>query len=100
MTVHEHSIAAYYGEMPKLSRRARIILAWFVEHGPATDRECMKALKFTDMNSVRPRITELIDAEKLIEVGQRICPVTHKKVRVSGIPGRTQAELTLDLAAA
>lgn len=79
--MHDNSLAAYRAEGPKLSRRALAVLAWVAEHGPHTDREVMRGMGFTDPNAVRPRITELIDANKLMEVGDVTCPVTRKTVR-------------------
>ena len=80
--IHEHSIEAYHSEQPRLSRRALRILDWIELHPKVTDREVMVGLGFTDMNSVRPRITEAVEAGALVEVGEKRCPVTGKTVRV------------------
>lgn len=80
--IHEHSRAAYHAELPRLSRRAAAIIAWLEIHPRKTDREVMLGMGFTDMNSVRPRITEAIDMHKLVEVGEKRCPVTGKTVRI------------------
>lgn len=79
--MHRNSLAAYEAEESRLSKRAQAVLAWITAHGPHTDREVMQGMGFTDPNAVRPRITELIDAHKLIEVGDVRCPVTGKRVR-------------------
>lgn len=79
--MHEHSLEAYREEEAKLSARALAVLGWIRIHGPHTDREVMQGMGFTDMNAVRPRITELIDANKLMEVGAVRCLVTGKRVR-------------------
>lgn len=79
--LHDNSLAAYRAEEAKLSRRAQAVLVWITEHGPHTDREVMRGMGFTDPNAVRPRITELIEAGKLMEVGDLRCPVTGKTVR-------------------
>jgi hypothetical protein len=79
--VHANSIAAYREEEPNLSRRAIAVLGWVRIFGPHTDREIMEGMGFTEPNAVRPRITELIDAGKLMEVGSIRCPVTGKTVR-------------------
>lgn len=79
--VHQNSIDCYYAEEAKLSTRAAAILDWISEHGPHTDREVMRGMGFTEPNQVRPRITELIDANKLMEVGDVKCPVTGHRVR-------------------
>lgn len=80
--IHQHSIAAYHAELPKLSRRAASIIAWLELHPCKTDREVMQGMGFTDMNSVRPRITEAIDMGALVEVGEKVCPFTNKTVRI------------------
>lgn len=80
--IHEHSVAAYHEELPRLSRRALAILDWVELHGKATDRDVMQGMGFTDMNCVRPRITEAVDLGALVEVGEKRCPVTRKSVRI------------------
>lgn len=79
--IHANSIEAYRAEEAKLSRRAALVLAWITEYGPHTDREVMRGMGFQDMNSVRPRITELLEVGRLMEVGDVICSVTKKRVR-------------------
>lgn len=82
MSVHQNSIDAYNAEEPKLSKRAEAVLAWITAQGPRTDRQVAYGMGFGEnLNAVRPRITELIDAGHLMEVGDVICPVTKKRVR-------------------
>lgn len=83
--IHDNSLQAFRQEEPKLNRRATAILAWIQEHGPRTDREVMQGMGFAEPNAVRPRVTELIQSGKLMEVCNRICPVTGKRVRVVDI---------------
>lgn len=90
---HPNSVSAYHAEEVKLSKRARAVLRWITEHGPHTDRQVMQGMGFTEPNAVRPRITELIDANKLMEVGNVTCPVTRKTVRRVDIRRARQAEL-------
>lgn len=80
--IHEHSRLAYHAELPRLSRRAEAIIAWLELHPRKTDREVMIGMGFADMNSVRPRITEAIDMRFLVEVGEKVCPMTRKTVRI------------------
>ncbi len=47
----------------------------------ATDREIKEKMGLSDMNSVRPRITELIKSGHLEETDNTKCPVTNKTVR-------------------
>lgn len=90
--VHQNSIEAYHSSGPLISKRARLVLDWFRANGPATDRGAMEGLGFREPNQVRPRITELIDAKELREVGSVSCPVTGKTVRLVDA-GSTQGSL-------
>jgi len=47
-----------------------------------TDREVAEALLFDDMNAVRPRITELVQAGSLVEVGSKQDTETGRTVRL------------------
>lgn len=82
LVIHEHSIAAYHSELPKLSRRAIAILNWLEMHPKKTDREIMLGMGFTDMNMVRPRVTEAVFLGSLVEVSEKVCEVTGKTVRI------------------
>lgn len=94
--LHDNSIQAYHAEEAKLSRRAQAVLEWITAHGPHTDREVMRGMGFTEPNAVRPRITELIDAGKLMEVCSVRCPVTGKTVRRVDIRRARQSRLEFD----
>lgn len=91
--MHANSLACYRAEEGRLSKRAAAILAWITEAGPRTDRQVMQGMGFTDMNAVRPRITELIDANLLMEVGDVTCPTTGKRVRRVDIRRPRQLDL-------
>jgi glutamate-1-semialdehyde aminotransferase len=81
--VHANSREAYHSEPQRISIRAAQILRHFSTiYAPQTDRQVMNALGFSDMNSVRPRITELIKAGLLVEAGDTIDYVTGKRVRL------------------
>lgn len=83
--MHEHSLATFREEEPKLSKRAAAIRAWVERHGPHTDREIAYGMGFGEnLNAVRPRITEMLEAPGavLMQVCSRRCPVTGKPVRV------------------
>jgi hypothetical protein len=72
--MHEHSVAAYRAEEAKLSKRAQAIVDWITTRGPRTDREIAYGLGFGEnLNAVRPRITELIESNRLMEGGRRAC---------------------------
>lgn len=91
--MHANSIAAYHAEAPRLSRRAQLVLDWLQEHGPATDRQVMAGLGFADMNAIRPRITELMEARELVETGSTRCATTGKTVRMVDVPRNPQGLL-------
>lgn len=80
--IHQHSIAAYHSELPKLSRRVLAIIDWLELHPKKTDREIMLGMGFTDMNMVRPRVTEAIELGAMVEVSEKVCQVTGKTVRI------------------
>lgn len=87
--MHRNSIAAYDAEEVKLSARALAVLGYIRIHGPRTDREIAYGMGFGEnLNAVRPRITELIDAGKLTEVCSVRCPVTGKSVRKVDLRGQ------------
>lgn len=79
--VHDNSIAAYRAEESKLSKRAQAVLDWIAKHGPHTDREVAAGMGFEHRSAVQPRISELVDAGKLMEVCNCRCPITGKTVR-------------------
>lgn len=66
-TMHTHSLASYRKAIAELGARAAAVRAWIEEHGPATDREVMSGMGFTDPNKVRPRISEMIKLGVLTE---------------------------------
>lgn len=94
--MHTNSLAAYQEESATLSRRAKEILTFLERHGPATDRQTKVFLGYPDMNCVRPRITELIDANLVHEIGSTIDATTEKKVRVVAAVSTTK-QMTLGI---
>jgi len=91
--VHPNSLAAY--ETLDLGlRQRRILRAVESSPDPLTDRQIMWALSYTDMNAVRPRVTELVQAGHLAEVGNTTDAVTGRRVRLVTLAGpATQREL-------
>jgi hypothetical protein len=94
--IHSNSLSAHREEKSKLSKRAEAIYAWILERGPKTDREVMQGMGFSEPNAVRPRLTELVAAGRLMEVCSRKCPVTGKTVRVLDIRRARQFSLPLE----
>ena len=86
MTVRDTSFQSYHEARAALSARARVIYQFLCGRSETsmTDREIKNAIfgKVADMNTVRPRITELIADHWLIECGTTRCPVTDKRVRL------------------
>ena len=64
------------------STRQAVILDAFRRHGDMTARECAKALGYTDLNAVKPRITELCHKGWLEAVGKKLDPTTLRNVAV------------------
>ncbi len=82
-SMHVNSLAAYEaGRVEMFSARELAILGALRRLKCATDRGVMLALGFTDMNSVRPRITELIKDGVLAEDGSVEDATTGKWVRL------------------
>ena len=81
--IHENSSASYEDIQPELAGRHKLVFEAFPAFDIAlTDRQVKEKLGLPDMNSVRPRITELIRSGTLREVGSVKCPTTKKTVRV------------------
>jgi len=79
--LHKNSMEAYEELRNSLNYRQDRILALIERKPHSTDREILLAHGGTEMNQVRPRITELIEKELVQESGNRICPTTKRKVR-------------------
>ena len=81
--MHVNSLLAYYaGQEALFSKREVAVLKAIEKLRKATAREVMLHLDFVDMNSVRPRICELVKDGLLEESGSKIDPVTGKNVAV------------------
>jgi hypothetical protein len=66
-----------------MSQRAQVIYDHLIYSGAGlTDRAIAQRLNFGDMNCVRPRITELINAGWIEECGNVRCVITGKQVRM------------------
>jgi hypothetical protein len=86
--MHDNSLAAYEaGRRDAFGDRELAILDYLFGAQSAgktglSDRMIMEGLGFSDMNAVRPRITELLKRGLLVEVSNIIDPITKKRVRV------------------
>lgn len=79
--MHHNSLEAFHSVM-NLGERQRAIWNTLVRAGPMTDRAVVEDMDLFDMNSARPRITELIKEGFAKEVGSVHCHVTGRKVRL------------------
>ena len=83
--IHNNRHDSYnHGQDGPFGKRAKAIISKYAEH-PNTafrDREIKTKLGFEDMNSVRPRITELVKLGVLMECGSMEDPVTGMTVRL------------------
>lgn len=80
--MHTNSLAAYASLGDGKMTRAMSIIKLMLDGISRTDRQIMKALGFTDMNAVRPRVTELIKKGVLEEICTIKDEDTGKPVRV------------------
>lgn len=78
---HSNSLHARHEMGARITGRRAEVLAWLEAHSPATDRQIMLGLGYSDMNAVRPRITELLDAGRVREVARVRDEVTGMMVR-------------------
>lgn len=83
--LHVHSLEAKEHHQDAHKGRKQLIVECLqLRAKPLTDRQIRDACcgEGADMNSVRPRITELIREGKLMECGEIEDPVSHENVRV------------------
>ena len=82
--LHQHSLDAHAATEETMTGRKRAIMEWLRAYGPATDRHVKEALfgERADMNTVRPRITELIAMGLCHEVGSIKDEFTGLHVRI------------------
>lgn len=78
--IHPNSYQAYHSI--NKSQRRHIIQRIYEVYGSLTDRQVCDILGFRDLNSVRPRISEMIDDGVLVECGNKKDEITHKTVRL------------------
>ena len=83
-SIHRNSLSAY-ASLKRVDRYEAILKAYESIKSPLTDRDVKEILGFPDMNNVRPRISELIDKGKIIEVGSELDLVTNTRVRLCRI---------------
>lgn len=96
-----NSLLAYYdGRRHLFGNREQEVLSALEYAKDLTDREIMVALGYTDMNSVRPRINQLIEEGVISKTGDKDCPVTGKRVRTVSLgkdPRKPQREFEFEI---
>jgi hypothetical protein len=90
---HENSLAGHDAIAVELRGRRAEVMAWLRSHGPSTDREIAHGMfgESADMNQVRPRVTELLDARMLREVDRVRDAVTGMTVRRVAVMGKAES---------
>lgn len=95
---NENSLLAYYaGRNELFDKREKEVLACLRYAKDLTDREIMLACGYSDMNAVRPRITTLKKDGVIEKTGNKLDPVTGKRVRTVSLrpdPRKPQAEFS------
>lgn len=87
--MHGNSLQAYHGS--DFTPRERAILDVLrASPEPMTDRAIALRLGFSDLNAVRPRISEMLEGEILAEGGTVECAVSGKHVRTVKIANPVQ----------
>lgn len=96
LSMHDNSLEAYESIRATLKGRQLEIwqILWKTPH--MTDREILMAIGGTEMNQVRPRITELLKKDLIRETGSRICFHTGKKCRTLALK-KQKPQMELDL---
>lgn len=80
--MHANSLAAHRAN--RYNEKHKAVIKDILDHGPGTDRKIAARMGLGHRQDVAPRITELIERGDLAEVGEAVCNVTGKTVRVVG----------------
>lgn len=67
-----------HAKVDKFTRKAKILVA--LQAGPMTARCVMQVLGYSDLNSVRPRLTELVHEGLVVEAGTVWDPISERNV--------------------
>lgn len=80
MDIAEQTRAESFMKTSKVMRR--VMVKQFLEKGDFTSREIMEGLGFNDGNEVKPRISELKKAGKVVAIRRKFDPLTARNVSV------------------
>lgn len=67
-----------HAKVDKFTRKAKILVA--LQAGPMTARCVMQVLGYSDLNAVRPRLTEPVHDGYVVEAGTVWDPISERKV--------------------
>ena len=84
--MHAHSRLAHNVVRQSLPARQAEVYGAVLTLGRGTDRQIATLLGYSDLNRVRPRITELLQEGALIEHHATRCKVTRRLVRTVTTP--------------
>jgi len=93
--MHINSLQTYLEIKPALSGRRLKIFNYIQIHGECTDRQIKNGLGLPDMNSVRPRCTELVHEGVLEEKRTIKDTMTNRPCRVLGLPSKPATQMSL-----
>lgn len=95
--IHDNSRKSFEQIQDKVGKRCQMILNCLRKNPKGmSDRDVMLELGFTDPNTVRPRVTELIKrgmVEECLHMAE--CGITGRKVRLIRLAGKGQGTLAL-----
>ena len=74
----ETRMESYVQTMPDAPKRRQLIYTTLKENGPMTAPEIAKVLGFTDLNSVKPRLSELCKDGMVEAFGKQYNESTHR----------------------
>lgn len=80
-TVHANSRASF-AALDVNERQSLVMAAYLLANAPLTDRDVARRIGTTELNDVRPRVSELVGKSLLWECGSVKCEVSGRKVRV------------------
>ena len=84
-TTRDTRLESYRALGEEREKRQKLILEYIREHGPSTSREIAYGLGFSDLNAVKPRLTELKARGRVEVVGAKVDMVTERRVSVWAI---------------
>lgn len=84
--MHINSLLAFDEARKSLNDRCQKILRVIEKFPDSTDRDILHELGWSDMNMVRPRITEMVQKGLVVETGSMTCGITGRKCRTLGKP--------------